>query len=135
MRWQRSLLLALFILAGTAGLVSAQDAASQQGVLEKGREYTTWFLAGEAGKLWPLFSQEMKEALGSEEALQGFQVQVEGQMGNEQKVLDEQVQMANGFRVYTRTAQFSNYPGPIEVVWALDAKDGIAGFFIRPKQD
>lgn len=134
MRWQRNLLFALALLLGSAGIARAQEPTSREDAMKKGREYTAWFMAGEMDKLWPLFSPEMKQALGSEEAFKTFRAQIEDQLGTEERVIDEEVQEANGFRVYTRTAQFSNFDGPIEVIWALAADDTIAGFFIRPKQ-
>lgn len=133
MRSQRHLLFALALLLGFAGVARAQEPTSQADAKEKGREYTAWFMAGEMDKLWPLFSPEMKQALGSEEQLEGFRAQIESQLGTEEKVTDETVQEVDGMRVYTRTVQFSDFPGPIEILWALAADDTIAGFFIRPK--
>lgn len=97
-----------------------------------GRQYTAWFYAGEAGKLWERFTPEMKQGLGSADNLKSFRGQVEAQVGTEAEVVSEQVTPAPPYQVYIRTVRMSKVDVPIIVQFALDASGNVAGFFVRP---
>lgn len=120
----------LFLIAVTA---LAQAQSPKLDPLETGRQYTAWFYAGETGRLWELFSPEMKQAIGSAEKLKAFRDQVGDQLGTETAVVDEKVEPSGLYQVYTRKARFSKSPDRRFVtLWTLNGKGTIAGFFIRP---
>jgi hypothetical protein len=129
MSWITKIGIALGLLAFP---IEGQQAVTPP--LETGRQYTKWFYAGEADKLWEKFSPEMKKALVSADNLRAFRGQVEAQAGTETSVEDEKVTPEGGFQVYTRKARFSKVPAPLIVQWTLDASGNVAGFFIRPDQ-
>jgi hypothetical protein len=132
MNWITKIGIALGLLAIPAQ--AQQPAAPVSSPLETGRQYTAWFYAGEADKLWERFSPEMKTAIGSADNLRAFRGQVEAQAGTETSVEDEKVTPEGGFQVYTRKARFSKAPVPVIVQWTLDASGNVSGFFIRPDQ-
>lgn len=99
-----------------------------------GRELTSQFYAGEIAAVWSRMNQDMRKGLGSEANLASFRKQVEGQLGSETVVQDEQVIASPPYQVYLRTVSFSKFDQPIQVQWALDAEGNVAGFFIKPKQ-
>lgn len=89
--------------------------------LETGRQYTSWFYAGETAKLWERFTPEMKQAIGTVEGLAQFREQVRSQAGEETEVVSEQVTPSPPLQVYSRTVKVSKAPMPILVQWTLDA--------------
>jgi hypothetical protein len=122
--------------AALAGLLLAAAPAYPEkagnDAAELGRQYTAWFYAGEADRLWERFSPEMKQALGSAGALRGFREQVAAQVGTEEEVLSEEVAAVPPYRVYVRKVKMSKAPMAVVVQWTLDQAGGIAGFFVRP---
>jgi murein DD-endopeptidase MepM/ murein hydrolase activator NlpD len=124
------------LLLATAASFIAASAADAQVPDPKatGRQYTAWFYAGETEKIWQRFSPEMKGSIGSAEKLAEFRRQVMEQVGTEEKVLAEKVAPSGQFQVYLRTVKLSGSATPVDVQWTLQADGGVAGFFIRPKQ-
>lgn len=100
--------------------------------LEQGRELTRQFLVGELDLIWARMTENMRDAIGSEEKLAEFRQAIESQAGEETEVLDEQVTAQPPFLVYLRTAAFSKTGGAVVIQWALDSDGKIAGFFVRP---
>ncbi len=101
-------------------------------VLEAGRELTRRYFAGETEAIWARLTPQMQAALGSLANLDATRALVEAQAGTEQAVFGEWTEAADGVRVYRRIARFSKARVEIELRWAFDGADRVAGFFIRP---
>ncbi|MEX0891744.1 MAG: peptidoglycan DD-metalloendopeptidase family protein [Gemmatimonadota bacterium] len=122
---------ALLLLAVPSG-VSAQVADSA--ALELGRSLTQHFFDGNVESVAGALDDEMRTALGGAAELTAFRSQVFGQLGAEVEVLDERVTTSGVHRVYHRSARFDKIDAAIAVVWAFDADDRVAGFYIRPEE-
>ena len=121
-----------------AAFLAAASPQAEKGNIDPqalGRQYTAWFYAGEAEKLWERFSPEMKKALTSADNLKTFRGQVEAQIGTETEIVSEQITPSPPYQVYLRTVRMSKAPMPVIVQFALDASGTIVGFFIRPVQE
>jgi hypothetical protein len=105
-------------------------------VQKLGQQYTAWFYAGEADKIWALFSPEMQKAVGKVDNLRTLKSQVEAQAGAETSILEEKLETVGQppVQVYVRRARFSKAPVPVVVQWAIFDDGKIGGFFIRPEQ-
>ena len=99
--------------------------------LETGRQYTSWFYAGETAKLWEKFTPEMKQLFGTVEELRQFQEELK-QAGEEAEVVSEQVTSDPPLQIYVRTVKMSKAPMPFVMKWALDTSGNVAGLLIEP---
>lgn len=119
-------------LLAVAAVAFAQPVADQAAALERGRELTRAFYAGELAPIAQALSAELAEAVGGEAGLRAFRDQVTQQLGNEIQLLDEQVHEVTGAMVYARTARFEGYGGPVLVNWAVDRAGTVVGFQVQP---
>jgi hypothetical protein len=100
--------------------------------LEQGRMYTTWLYGSEYNKLWDRFSPEMRQTFGSVGDLATFASRALKSLGTERQVVDERVEKADPYQVYTRNASFNKAIHPMLIEWSL-AKDGaVTGLVVRP---
>lgn len=139
MRWNPALvpLLTAILLSLGASAQAPQPepepgAASEPSALEPGRAATERFFAGETAALWDTMNEEMRAALGSEQALAGFRTQVGAQLGDARELLSEDVSDAGGYTTYRRMARFEKVEVPVVVQFSFDPAGKIAGFFVRP---
>lgn len=121
----------LFLLTVPAGVVQSEE----QSAVSLGQTYTARFYAGDMAPVWQHMTEQMQDALGSEDSLREFGRKVEHDVGSEVSVLAERVERVAGFRTYTRQAMFSKFASPVIVSWSFDAEDRIAGFFITPQRE
>lgn len=117
------------LIAALATIVLAQPA--EEDSLERGRELTAAFYAGEMEPIAAAFVAEMTDAVGGEDGLLAFRDQLLQQYGEEVEVLEEHVEVLGDLMVYTRVARFSNYGGPMIVQWALQPDGKIGGFNVQ----
>lgn len=106
------------------------DAAT--GATERGRALTQQFYRSELDALWDEMNPDMRASLGSKEQFATFRKQVDAQLGNEVKLLDEKAARAEPYQVYVRTAEFSKVKGAVILQWAFGADGKIVGFVVRP---
>lgn len=103
-----------------------------QKFIEEGRTYTAWLYGSEYNKLWDRFSPEMKQTFGSVADLASFAGRALKHLGTEQGKVDEEVNDAAPFLVYTRRASFDKARHQMLIEWSL-AKDGaVTGLVVRP---
>jgi len=101
-------------------------------LLEQGRMYTAWLYGNEYNKLWDRFSPEMRQTFGSVADLASFASRAVRRLGTESGRVDERVEDADPYRVYTRQASFNKSTHRMLIEWSL-AKDGaVTGFVMRP---
>src|SRR5690606_5042938 len=117
------------LLAALAVTASAQPSADE--ALERGRQLTQAFYAGELAPIAQDFSAEMIRAVGDESALRSVREQLLAQLGDELQVLDERVDLVQGLRVYCRVARFERDGGPVLVKWSFGEGTEIAGMLFR----
>jgi hypothetical protein len=101
--------------------------------MQEGRRYTAWLYGSEYQRLWERFSPEMQQTFGSVADLASFASRAVKNLGVEQGKVDEKVQEAEPFRVYTRSAAFDRSRHRMLIEWSL-AKDGaVTGLVVRPE--
>jgi hypothetical protein len=101
-------------------------------LLQQGRMYTAWLYGNEYNKLWDRFSPEMRQTFGSVGELATFASRAVRRLGAESGQVNESVEDADPYRVYTRSASFNKSTHRMLIEWSL-AKDGaVTGFVVRP---
>jgi CubicO group peptidase (beta-lactamase class C family) len=108
----------------------AADAGSDG--LADGRALTALFLAGDVEPVWERFGQQLRAAVGSAAGLKGFSEQIGQQLGTEERVLREGVELEGGLAVYRRIGTWSKAPMPIAIIWAVAPEGTIEGFQVAP---
>lgn len=109
-----------------------QGDGSDQKSIQEGRTYTAWLYGSEYNKLWDRFSPEMRQTFGSVADLASFASRAVKQLGMEQGKVDEKVNDAEPYKVYTRSATFDKARHRMLIEWSL-AKDGaVTGLVVRP---
>jgi hypothetical protein len=102
-------------------------------LMKEGRTYTAWLYGSEYSKLWNRFSPEMQQTFGSVADLASFASRAVKNLGVERGKVDEKVQDAEPFKVYTRSASFEKSRHRMLIEWSL-AKDGaVTGLVVRPE--
>jgi murein DD-endopeptidase MepM/ murein hydrolase activator NlpD len=115
-RSARLTLAALPVLLSGALLLGAPE-RGERVLFEPGRTYTLWFYEEQFDLLWPRFSAEAREILGSESGLSALWTLLFEITGPEIDVIAErEFDLAPVF-LYVRTANFST--GAYHVTWAL----------------
>jgi hypothetical protein len=100
--------------------------------VQHGRTYTAWLYSSDYHKLWNRFSPEMRQTFGSVSDLASFAGHALSNLGAERKVVDESVQVADPFRVYTRNASFDKARQPMLIEWSLAQDGAVTGLVVRP---
>jgi hypothetical protein len=101
-------------------------------LMQQGRMYTAWLYGNEYNKLWERFSPEMQQTFGSVGELASFASRAIRRLGSERGKVDESVEEADLYRVYTRRASFNKSSHLMLIEWSL-AKDGaVTGLVVRP---
>jgi hypothetical protein len=127
-RW--SLLIAL----GALACAPAGDRADQKSIQE-GRTYTAWLYGSEYHKLWDRFSPEMQQTFGSVADLATFASRAVKHLGVEQGKVDEQVNDAEPYKVYSRSASFDKSRHRMLIEWSLAQDGAVTGLVVRPAVD
>jgi hypothetical protein len=113
------------------GCAPRNDQADPE-LLREGRTYTAWLYGSEYNKLWDRFSPEMRQTFGSVAELANFAGRAISHLGTEQGKVDERVNDAAPYKVYSRSASFAKSPQRMLIEWSL-AKDGaVTGLVVRP---
>ena len=107
-------------------------ARSDQKLIEEGRTYTAWLYGSEFNKLWDRFSPEMKQTFGSVSDLASFASRAVRHLGAERGAVDEQVTVAEPFRVYSRSASFDRSKNRMLIEWSLARDGAVTGLVVRP---
>jgi hypothetical protein len=103
--------------------------------MRQGRMYTAWLYGNQYSKLWQRFSPEMQQTFGSVGELASFASRAVRRLGAESGKVDEKVEEADPYRVYTRSASFNKSSHRMLIEWSL-AKDGaVTGLVVRPAID
>jgi len=96
------------------------------------RKYTVWFYTGQVDSLWAHQSAEAKKNSTPAELMSTL-IQVTGDVGVEEKVIDERFVKRLGKTQYWRTAQFSGGGEPFMVRLALTPQGELAGVGFNPR--
>ncbi len=121
-------------LATALLLLMIQGALAQpaETTLDRGREYTQQFYAGELEGLVARFSTEFADVIGGEAGLRAFRDGFLADVGEEVEVLSENVTPHPGAEVYQRVVTFEKFGSPVAIVCALDPEGTVLGMFIGP---
>lgn len=104
-----------------------------QELIKEGRTYTAWLYGREYNKLWDRFSPEMRQTFGSVADLASFASQAVKRLGVERGKVDEKVNDAEAFRVYSRTASFDKSRHRMLIEWSLANDGAVTGLVVRPE--
>jgi hypothetical protein len=96
------------------------------------RKYTVWFYTGQVDSLWAHQSADLKKDSSPAE-LMATLMQVTGDVGVEEKVIEERFVKRLGKTQYWRTGQFSGGGEPFMVRLALTPQGELAGFGFNPR--
>jgi hypothetical protein len=124
-----------WVLLMTVGIVACAPKAdrSDNSLMQEGRTYTAWLYGSEYRKLWERFSPEMQQTFGSVSDLATFASRAVKNLGVERGKVEEKVEDAESFRVYSRSAAFDKSRHRMLIEWSL-AKDGaVTGLVVRPE--
>jgi hypothetical protein len=122
----------LLMVMGAVGCASQAD-RSENNLMQEGRTYTAWLYGNEYRKLWERFSPEMQQTFGSVSDLASFASRAVKNLGAERGKVEEKVEDAEPFRVYSRSASFDKSRHRMLIEWSL-AKDGaVTGLVVRPE--
>ncbi len=103
-------------------------------IVETGRRYAEWFLAGRIDSVWAYANTEMRRRFGSAEALGELRTQLDRQAGQEIGVIKEAATTRLGRPQYWRESSFEFVPGePVVIRVVLDGAGRLAGLGIGPK--
>ncbi len=119
----------------TALLVLAcapRDERADPKLLQEGRTYTAWLYGSEYNKLWDRFSPEMRQTFGSVAELANFASRAVKHLGTEQGRVDEKVNDAEPYKVYSRSASFDKSPQRMLIEWSLGQDGAVTGLVVRP---
>ena len=110
-----------------------QGDSGDNNLMEQGRLYTSWLYGSEYQKLWDRFSPEMRQAFGSVAELGNFAGAAVTRLGAESGAVDERLDQAEPFRIYSRSASFDKAAHRMLLEWSL-AEDGVVtGLVLRPE--
>jgi hypothetical protein len=122
---------AWIVASATLACAPAGDQPDQKSIQE-GRTYTAWLYGNEYQKLWERFSPEMRQTFGSVTDLASFAGRALKHLGVEQGNVDEQVDVAEPYRVYTRSASFDKSHHRMLIEWSLTKDGAVTGLVVRP---
>jgi hypothetical protein len=121
----------LLIAIGAFACAPGGDRPDQKSI-QDGRTYTAWLYGSQYSKLWDRFSPEMRQTFGSVTDLANFAGRAVKHLGTEQGKVDEEVNNAEPYTVYSRSASFAKSRHRMLIEWSL-AKDGaVTGLVVRP---
>lgn len=120
-------------IAASAALACAPagDQPDQKSIQE-GRTYTAWLYGSEYHKLWERFSPEMRQTFGSVTDLASFASKAVKHLGVEKGNVDEEVNVAEPYRVYSRSASFDKSRQRMLIEWSLTEDGAVTGLVVRP---
>ena len=121
----------LGLVAAIVGCSPAQKRVEDKSIQE-GRTYTAWLYGSEYQKLWDRFSPEMRQTFGSVGELADFAGRAVKNLGTEQGKADEQVNRAEPFVVYSRSASFDKSRHRMLIEWSLGQDGAVTGLVVRP---
>jgi hypothetical protein len=121
----------LLVVLGVAACTSAEHRPEQKS-MQEGRTYTAWLYGSEYKKLWDRFSPDMRQAFGSVTDLADFASRAVKNLGTEQGKVDEQVNRADPFTVYSRSASFDKSRHRMLIEWSLAQDGAVTGLVVRP---
>ena len=127
--------LRVLVLAFFSTFVALTAARADEALLEAGRQHAEQFREGRIDALWQQMTQEMRDALGSQDALSTLREAVQSRFGAEETILSETTQEEDGYRIYLRTAQHGDDPTPLVTQFVFDDETKIAGFFVQAVQE
>ena len=107
-------------------------AATRTDSLALARKYTAWFYTGQMDSLWAHQSAQVKQGNTPAQLLQTL-MQLSGQVGVEQTVVEERFVKRLGKTQYWRTSKFSGGGEPFMLRMVLTPQGEFAGFGFNPR--
>ena len=123
---------ALMLMVASGVACSGPANRPEQRSMREGRTYTAWLYGSEYNKLWNRFSPEMRQTFGSVGDLAEFASRAVKNLGSERGKVDEQVNHAAPFTVYSRSASFDKSRHRMLIEWSLAQDGAVTGLVVRP---
>ncbi|MBF9036608.1 peptidoglycan DD-metalloendopeptidase family protein [Rhodobacterales bacterium HKCCE2091] len=114
-----------------AAILAVSAIAVRADTLSDGRRIAEAFLDGETAPLWEAATPDLRQAIGSEDAVRDLRRDLGAGFGTEAEVLSETVASFSGLDVYTRLSRWTDATPPVEILVSLDTEGRVAGFFVR----
>lgn len=108
--------------------------ASEADSLERGRELSNAFMAGESSRVWGQMDPMMQRFAQSEEAFSKFSGDARAKLGEEIEVVSETVQKHDGFSVYERVSKWSSAEALNILRWEFTDDGKVVGFGIHEQK-
>ena len=120
------------VMALAALACAPQGDRAEPELIREGRTYTAWLYGNEYDKLWNRFSPEMRQTFGSVADLADFASRAVKNLGVERGKVDEQLNDAAPYKVYSRTASFERSRHRMLIEWSLAHDGAVTGLVVRP---
>jgi hypothetical protein len=103
-------------------------------LLELGKKYTRWFLAGNADSLVTVFNPELLPRMGGIAGIADMMQQISDRAGIPTKLVEEKLTYRNGKPQHWYEAEFSELANePLVIRWLFDPQGKIIGAGINPR--
>jgi hypothetical protein len=103
-------------------------------LLELGKKYTRWFLAGHADSLVTVFNPELLPRMGGIAGIADMMQQISDRAGIPTKLVEEKLTYRNGKPQHWYEAEFSELANePLVIRWLFDPQGKIIGAGINPR--
>lgn len=125
------------ILSATAALLffcTVGTRADDKSALALGRQFTRMFYAGQLEQLWERMADSQRSEQGSIENLSKFRSTVQELVGEEEKVMSEDIARAEGQEIYVRRVKYEKSAELFDLKWTIDSQGKITDLSIRPSQ-
>ncbi len=130
---KRIISITIFVFAcAVVGLGGLHGCRTGKAAMGTGRVYAGWLNAGEYESLWDAASETLKDTYGTFETFSQVCGAIRGELGSQERVLDERVLSINSFRLYLRKAAFTGVDLPVSVELGMDGGLRLMYLEVRP---
>lgn len=133
MKTTRLLALATLVAAPLAAQTSAASTPSDSVLMQRGRNLTTWLLAGQADSVLAHMTTDTHAKVGGRDGVLSLAGKLASQLGAEADVVDEKLTRSAGTAEYRRQSRFDVFVDePIVFMWRFDATGKVDSARIAP---
>jgi len=125
----------MWVVALGAAVMGCRPREESSSPIQQGRLYTDWLYGSQYEKLWDRFSPELRQTFGSVTDLASFAGWAITRLGRERGIVDERVDRADPYRVYSRTASFDGSRQQMLLEWSMADDGEVTGLVLRPAPD
>jgi hypothetical protein len=120
------------LLVAAAQHAQAQSSVDSTTALARARETRPHVSAADAGPLWTLFNETMREAMGDSTRFAAALTGIHAQVGAIVEVVSEEMMREHGYWMYRASCRFEKAPEPLQFFVAIAPDGRVAGLAVRP---